>query len=94
MDTTVEKGIQGVKGDYKGRQGVKMGTKGIQRVTRRYKGLHEVKTDDRWLQRVTGRLQRVARGYKGSKQTFSLLERSQIIYPWSILHKNNSWKKI
>ena len=67
-----------------------MGTKGIQRVTRRYKGLHEVKTDDKWLQRLTGRLQRVTRGYKGPKQTFSLLERSQIIYPGSILHKNNS----
>ena len=93
-DTRGYKGLQGETGGYKGRQGVKRGNKGIQKVTKRSKRLHQVKTDDSWLQRVTGRLQRVAKGYKGLQQTFSLLERSQIIYHYLILHKNNSKKKI
>ena len=93
-DTRGYKGLQGETGGYKGRQGVKRGNKGIQKVTKRSKRLHQVKTDDSWLQSVTGRLQRVTEAYKGLQQTFSLLERSQIIYPYFILHKNNSKKKI
>ena len=93
-DTRGYKGLQGETGGYKGRQGVKRGNKGIQKVTKRSKRLHQVKTDDSWLQRVTGRLQRVTEGCKGLQQTFSLLERSQIIYHYLILHKNNSKKKI